>query len=244
MRRRLRLMAAGAAFAVTALAAIACGDTVTQVQPPGQQQAGITVAGEGKATGKPDVASIQLGVSKLAPTVADARSQAAASMDAMIQSMKANGVDDKDIQTQQLSIAPEYDYSNNRQTLKGFRVTNIVSAKVRKIDDTSKVVDDAVTAGGNDAQVQGISFTIDNPDDLKAQARKAAMADARSRAETLAKEAGVQLGNPTTISESAVVVPIPFAVGGAASKEAAPSTPIEPGTQDVTVTVSVTYGIK
>jgi len=245
MKRRIRLAAVAIAIAIVAATAFACGDTVTQVQPPGQQQTGITVAGEGKATGKPDVASIQLGVSKLAPTVADARSQAAASMDAMIKSMKANGVDDKDIQTQQLSITPEYDYSNNRQTLRGFRVTNIVSAKVRKIDDTSKVVDDAVTAGGNDAQVQGISFTIDNPDDLKAQARKAAMADARSRADTLAKEAGVQLGNPITISESAVVTPIPFERGVAAPATGpGVSTPIEPGTQDVTVTVSVTYSIK
>lgn len=244
MRRNTRLMAAGVAFTVMTLAAVACGDTVTQVQPPGQQQTGITVSGEGTATGKPDIASIQLGVSKLAPTVAEARSQAAASMDAMIKSMKANGVDEKDIQTQHLSISPEYDYSNNRQTLRGYRVTNIVTAKVRTIDDTSKVVDDAVTAGGNDAQVQGISFTIDKPDALRDQARKDAMADARAKAETLAKEAGVQVGDPITISETVGVTPIPYLGAGAAEKAVPPTTPIEPGTQDVTVTVNVTWSIK
>jgi uncharacterized protein YggE len=231
--------------AVALLGAAACTPKTTVQVPSQQQQTGITVSGEGKATGTPDIANIQLGVSTLANTVAEARSQAAASMDAMVTSMKNNGVDEKDIQTQQLSIAPEYDYTGTRQVLKGFRVTNIVSAKIRKIDDTSKIVDDAVTAGGNDAQVQGIGFSIDNPDDLKAQARKDAMADARSRAETLAKEAGVELGNPIVISESNVVVPVPFAAGAGTTKEVVtPSTPIEPGTQDVTVTVSVTWSIK
>jgi uncharacterized protein YggE len=246
MRPRVGVAIAGIMFsAVALLGAAACTDKTTVQVPSQQQQTGITVSGDGKATGTPDVANIQLGVSKLADTVADARSQAAASMDAMVTSMKNNGIDAKDIQTQQLSIAPEYDYSGAKQVLKGFRVTNIVSAKIRKIDDTSKIVDDAVTAGGNDAQVQGISFSIDNPDDLKAQARKDAMADARARAETLAKEAGVTLGAPITISESNVVVPIPFAAGAEAARDTVtPSTPIEPGTQDVTVTVNVTWSIK
>ncbi|HYM16442.1 MAG TPA: SIMPL domain-containing protein [Dehalococcoidia bacterium] len=242
----MRFVVMGAvSAAVVALGAVACGDTVTQVQPPGQQQTGITVSGEGKATGTPDVGNIQLGVSKLASTVADARSQAAASMSAMIASMKSNGVADKDIQTQQLNIAPEYDFTNNRQTLKGFRVTNIVSAKIRAIDTTSKVVDDAVTAGGNDAQVQGLSFTIDRPESLMTQARQAAVADARAKAETLAKALGVQLGKPMVISESNVVTPIPFAAGVATrDSAAAPSTPIQPGTQDVTVNVSVSWSIQ
>ncbi len=247
MRPRAGIAIAGTVFVAAALlGAVACSPKTTVQVPSQQQQTGITVSGEGKATGTPDIANIQLGVSKLANTVADARSQAAASMDAMVTSMKDNGVDAKDIQTQQLNISPEYDYSNNKQTLKGFRVTNIVSAKIRKIDDTSKIVDDAVTAGGNDAQVQGISFSIENPDDLKAQARKDAMDDARSRAETLAKEAGVTLGDPITISESNVVVPVPFAAGATAADRsvAAPETPIEPGTQDVTVDINVTWSIK
>jgi len=246
MKPRVRVAIAGIVFgAVALLGAVACSPKTTVQVPSQQQQTGISVSGEGKATGTPDIANIQLGVSKLADTVADARSQAAASMDAMVTSMKNNGIDEKDIQTQQLSISPEYDYTGTKQVLKGFRVTNIVSAKIRKIDDTSKIVDDAVTAGGNDAQVQGIGFSIDNPADLKAQARKDAMADARSRADTLAKEAGVTLGNPITISESNVVVPLPFAAGAGTTKDTVtPSTPIEPGTQDVTVDVNVTYAIK
>ena len=119
-----------------------------------------------------------------------------------------------------------------------------VTAKVRDINTTSKVVDDAITAGGNDVQVQNIAFTIDNPDDLKKQARQAAVADAKAKAQTLATESGVTLGSPISISETSAVAPIPFDARAGAAAGAAPSTPIEPGTQDVTVDVSVTWSIK
>ena len=113
----------------------------------------------------------------------------------------------------QSNISPEYDYSNGKQKLTGFRVTNVVSAKIRDIGKTTKVVDDAVTAGGNDVQVQNISFTIDDPEDLKKQAREAAVADAKAKAQTLASATGVAVGEPISISESSAVSPIPSPPG-------------------------------
>jgi len=182
----------------------------------------------------------------LRDTVAQAREDAATSMTAITNAVKADGVADKDIQTEQLNISPEYDYSNNRQTLKGFRVTNTVTVKVRQIDDTSKVVDDAVAAGGNDTQIQGVMFTIDNPDDLKTQARKQAVDDAKNKAQTLASASGVSVGQAIDIAESGAVQPIPFAADAvkSAAGAAAPSTPIEPGQVDVTVDVTITWGIQ
>ena len=228
-----------------ALVAATCGNTTTRVETQGGQQTGITVAGEGKATGKPDVAIITLGVSRVAATVDEARNGAAASLDAMITSMTANGIAKDDIQTQQFSISPEYDYSNNRQTLRGFRVTNIVTAKLRDISKTSKVVDDAVTAGGNDVQVQNIAFTIDKPDDLKKQAREAAVADAKARAQTLASASGVSVGEPISITETGVTSPpVPYQGIAEDRSAAGAATPIEPGTQDVTVSVTVTWSIE
>jgi len=246
-RNTLALVIGGAAVMFLAVAATACGDTITRVDDSGgNQPSGITVSGEGKATGKPDIALITLGVSKEAVSVEAARSGAAASLDAMIKSMRDNGVAKDDIQTEQFSIQPEYDYSNNKQTLRGFRVTNVVSAKVRDIDKTSKVVDDAATAGGNDAQVQNIAFTIDKPDELKKQAREAAVADAKERAETLAATTGVSVGEPVYITESGGGVPVPLYYGGEArdAAGAAPATPIEPGTLDVTISVTVTWSIE
>ena len=76
---------------------------------------------------------------------------------------RKNGVADKDIQTQQFNIMPEYDYSGGVQRLRGFQVTNIVGTTLRDINKTSQIVDNAVTAGGDNTQVQGLAFTIDNP---------------------------------------------------------------------------------
>ena len=244
---RVRIMMLGMALAPLALVAAVCGNETTRIENPGDQPSGITVTGEGKVQGAPDVAMIQLGVSTLRPTVAEARQQAAAALDGMINSMKANGVDDKDIQTQQLYISPEYDYRNNETVLRGFRVSNSLSVKVRDIDTTSKVVDDAVAAGGDDTQLQGISFTIDDPKELQKQAREAAIADARAKADTLAGAGGIRVGDPITVVEGNVYVPpIPYAAGRAAadSAQAAPETPIEPGQLDVIVNVTVTWSIE
>ncbi len=242
--RKLGLLAGAGMLSFLAFAAATCGSTTTNIEG-GNQPHGITVSGEGRATAKPDVAQITLGASALVDSVADARDRAAASMDALIKSMKDDGVADKDIHTRQLTISPEYDYSNGRQSLRGFRVTNTVTAKIRDIDTTSKVIDDAVRAGGNDTQIQGISFTIDKPEDLKKQAREAAIADARAKAETLAKASGVSLGDAIAISENAAPTPTVFAAGLAEKATAgAPSTPIQPGELDVTVDVAVTWAIK
>jgi hypothetical protein len=237
-------VACGAMF--LSLVAATCGDTTTRIETAGgQQQSGITVTGEGKATAPPDVALITLGVSTLADTVAEARSRAATALDAMIKSMKANAVADKDIQTQQLNIQPEYDYRDGKQLLKGFRVSNVVSAKVRDIDKTGKVVDDAVAAGGNEVQIQGLAFSIDKPDDLQRQAREAAVKDARAKAETIAAAGGVDLGDPTMMSEVSGVTPIYDARKSAAEAGGAvPETPIQPGTLDVVIDVTVTWSIK
>ncbi len=245
MKKKYAAMAVLILAPLTLIAA-ACGDTTTQVERNGDGMTGITVTGEGKVTAAPDVALLTLGVSSLRPTVAEAREQAATALTAMIASMSANGVEEDDIQTQQLSIQPEYDYNNNETVLRGFRVSNTVTAKIRNIDDTTKVVDDAVTAGGDDTQIQSISFTIDDPKQLQEQAREQAVEDARAKAQTLAGASGVDLGEPITIVEGGgLQPPIPyqenFARGAADSAQA--ETPIQPGELDVIINVSVTWGI-
>lgn len=236
-------------LSLVAALTIACGDeSSTNIEHNGaNQMTGISVAGEGKVTAAPDVANISLGVSVLAPTVAEARQQAAASLEAMLATMRNNGVDDKDIQTSQLSIYPEYDYRNNESILRGFRVLNSVNAKIRDIDTTGRVVDEAVEAGGNNAQIQGISFTIDDPSELQEQARKAAVEDAKRKAEVLASAAGVSVGGPISISEGALIVPpIYYGAERAAADSAAPlpETPIEPGELDVSISVTVVWAIE
>ncbi len=212
----------------------------------GSTPQGITVTGEGKASGTPDVAVLSLGVSSLKPTVKEARDDAAGTMQNVISAIKGDGVADEDVQTTQYDISPEYDYpQNGSPKLTGYRVTNTVTIKVRDVNNTSKVLDDVTAAGGDIVQVQGITFTIDNPETLQDQARGDAVNDAKARAQRIADTAGVKLGAPISISEGSNVQPMPVFAGAANGLgAAAPSTPIETGQLDVDITVQVVFAIE
>ncbi len=240
----------GAVVALGVLAA-GCGDKTTRIETTGGVvQTGISVTGQGKVLGKPDVAKLTLGVKAEADTVQKARDQAAVSLDGIVKSLKNNGVADKDMQTQQLNIQPQYDYNDGERKLRGFQVTNILNVTLRDINKTSQVVDDAVKAGGNDTTIDGLAFTIDNPEDLKKQAREEAVADAKSKAETLAQVAGVGLGAAMNIYENtyAPYAPVYYETRSAEGAIAAPDsggpTPIQPGELDITVEVGITWAIK
>lgn len=239
---------AGMALLPLALVAAVCGDETTRIEtPPGGQATGISVTGEGKVTAAPDLAIITLGVSVLRPTVAESRDAAATSLQGMIDAMRALGVEEKDIQTSNVSIYPEYDYRGDTQTLRGFRVDNTVTAKIRNLDNTSEIIDRAVDAGGNDTSIQGIAFTIDDPESLREQARRDAVEDAKRKAETLANASGTSVGSPISIVEGSVAYPQPLYAERAALDDAAQaggSTPIQEGELDVIVNVTVTWSIE
>jgi uncharacterized protein YggE len=244
MTNRRELFIAMAGLALLGLALVGCEsqDTIT-VTPAGQAE-GISVSGSGSAFGAPDVAVLQMGVSVLKPSVKEAREEAASAMQDVLDSMKDNGIDDDDIQTTHFSVYAEYDYRNDRQELRGFRVTNIVTAKLRDIDKTGDVLDDVIEAGGDLVEVQSVSFTIDDPDELRKEARAEAVDDARQKAETLADLVGVKLGKPLAISESSGAMPISYRAVD--ELEAAPEapTPIEVGELEVSIDVQIVYAIE
>ncbi len=204
---------------------------------------GISVSGQGVAVAAPDIASLSLGVSTLADTARQARDDAAASMTDLIASLTDNGIAEEDYHTSQFSIEPEVDYRpDGEQVLRGYRVTSVLSVTVRDLDRVGEVIDDAVDAVGDPVRVQGVTFSIESPAALQSGARAQAMADAKTKAEDLAKLAGVDLGRPITISESSAggEPPVFFA---AAEATTGIETPISPGQLEITVTVQVTYAI-
>ncbi|MCH8025156.1 MAG: SIMPL domain-containing protein [Chloroflexi bacterium] len=227
------------------LLALGCTETTT-VLPPGQDSAGITVSGSGSAFGEPDVAVLTLGVEAEAPTVAEARSEAAEAMDATLQALKDGGVEEIDIQTTRFSINPRYDFrGDGPPRLTGFFVENQVTVKIREIDDTGDLIDAAAEAGGDLIRIQNLRFTIDDPSALEDEARIAAMEEAKSKGETLAAVAGVSLGAPRSISESGGFSPIAFREDlFALSAAADASTPIETGELEVRVQVQVVYALE
>lgn len=167
-------------------------------------------------------------------------------MNAIVNELKAAGIADKDIQTQQFSIIPIYitNKDTGQQTLAGYRVTNTVTAKIRHVADAGSIIDGAVSTGGNYTTVQGISFSIDDPSPYQKTARQAAMADAQAKAKTLADAAKVSLGAATYISESGGIVPVTNVAMPSLSAPAVAPPPISPGEATITVDVQVVYTIK
>ena len=169
---------------------------------------------------------------------------AADAMDAMIVSLKDAGVEDSDIQTSRFSVEPRYNFRDGEQELIGFFVENLVTVKIRNIDETGTLIDDVVEAGGDLTRVQNLRFTIDDPEELQQEARRLAMENAKSKAQTLATAGGVELGTPRSISESGGARPLDFARAEFASiQDAGASTSIEVGELEVQIQVQVVYGL-
>ena len=206
----------------------------------------VRVSGTGIVAGEPDLVVLSIGVSVERDSVKQARAEAAEAMAGVIESLKANGLADIDIQTRHFSIHQRYDYSKGRREFRGYSVTNTVSAKIRDLDSVGNVIDDAAAAGGDLVEINSIQFTIEDPTKLKMQARIAAMQDAQAKAQTLATEGGVTLGKPISISESGDYYPPgPFHAELAFADDAAAiETPIQFGQLQITVTVNVIYEIE
>lgn len=207
----------------------------------------VHVTGSGSVIGEPDIATLNLGVSAEKASVEDAREAAASAMTSVIESLKANDVAEKDIQTENFSIYPQYDYTDNGRVLRGYRVNNTVSTKVRELESLSDIIDDAAGAGGDIVVVNSIQFMIEDSTALQTQARALAVKNAEAKAQTLAEASGVTLGKPVTITETTYgeSPPIAFAESAALADDSArSSTPVQAGELTVTVNVTIVYEIE
>jgi uncharacterized protein YggE len=213
----------------------------------GQQQVGLWVNGEGKSKATPDVVLMSLGIEAESKTVARAQQDAAQAMDAVMKALKTNGVADKDIQTQRFSIQPvtQWNEDRQRQIITGYRVTNVVIAKIRKIDSAGSVIDAIAEAGGNLTRIDNIGFSIEDPTPYYNEARAKAVEDAMAKAKQMASSADIRLGKLIYMSESTPYVP-PVVIRDYAVKAeaAAPTTPISPGELEIQVSVQMVYEIQ
>jgi len=258
------LMVVGLLAAVALLGAVGCvssGDADASATLPyesspqsasdlqlnyNSQWMGIWVSGQGKVTVVPDVAILTLGVEAQAPTVEEAMDEAAVAMDQVIATLRASGVAEKDIKTQWFNIYPVRRWlDGGYELLLGYRVTNMVTVKIRDVEATGPIIDAVAKAGGDLIRIQGVSFTVDDLSQYYAEARTEAVADAMAKAQQLAGLSGIQLGKPFYISESGVFVPIyrdysmAMLEGGSV-----PTTPISPGETEITLTVQMAFAIQ
>lgn len=202
----------------------------------------ISVSGVGKVFVTPDVADVSLGVQVQRQSVEAARDEAARIMNSIISALKALGIADADIRTTMLDVSPMYDYSvEGAQRVTGYQVTNIVTVHVRELDKLAAVIDDSVAAGAT--TVNSVAFSLADPSNAERQAREAAVADARGRADTLAAAAGVTITGVASISES-YSAPWTWYGPDRSNTDGAAPTPVMPGTSEVSITVSVEYLIQ
>jgi uncharacterized protein YggE len=205
---------------------------------------GITVMAEGKATGKPDLAMITIGVETRDAEARTAAEQNDAQMAEVMNALLAKGVAEEDIQTADYSIQAEIDWQDSKQRVIGYVVNNSVVVKLREVDEAGDVLDAVTAAGANN--IYGIQFTFDDPSALREEARAEAMAEAQAKAQALAQLAGVGLGKPRQISES-FIEPSPFRLESAYAvppAEGGGVTPFSTGQLEVTVQVQVTFDIR
>lgn len=197
----------------------------------------ITASGTGKVKAVPDVAEVSLGVSATAPTAVRARSAADAQLARVLAKLKARGVQARDIQTAQITLSPNY--GRNGSTVVGYTATNSVTATLRNLDTAGATLAAATSAGAND--VGGLTLTVSDQNAVYQRALKAAVADARSHAEAIAEASGETLGDLRSATEGAAGQPVPFQSEAKAADAA--TTPIEPGTLEITADVTATFAV-
>jgi len=232
------------ALALLGLAAVALAG-VGRPEPAesqaGDARRGITVNATGKVTAVPDTAELSLGVETQAGTAREALAQNSDRVRRVIDAVRDAGVSKDDLQTSQVSMWPQR--SSDGTTVTGYVATNSISVEVDNLAKAGDVVDAAVAAGANLAW--GPTLSVEDREARYSEALAKAVEAARVKAETLADAAGVEVGRVTALVEggSALEPPIYFGRGEAVAMDAAAPTPIEPGTQDIEATVTVTFAI-
>lgn len=221
-------------LAVAALAGVGQPEPA-RGQEPGGPARSITTSGTGSVTTVPDRAHFSFGVQAQSRTASQALEAADAQLRRVVAALRDAGVAQADIQTEQISLSPRT--SDDGEAIVGYNAVSSVSVRVRNLDRAGPVVDAAVAAGAN--QVFGPSLTRSNQAALYRNALKAAYADARAKAEALAEASGVSLGAMTSTVEGGANVPMPLASGRAEDAKAT----IEPGTQEIQASVSVTFAV-
>ena len=214
----------------------------------------ISFSAEGKIVAKPDVALITVSVVTQDVDANKVQADNNKKMTAVVNFLKNNGIKEDDIKTSAYSLNPQYDYTWCRKSkddtrycspkIIGYELTQSVEVKIRDFDKINTIIGGLSDAGAN--QISNISFSLDEPEDYKNQARIEALKKIEKRAQLLSKETSLKLGKIVSVSESGIS-PSPIyrdlkaTVGSAEAPSAAP---IETGTQEITVTLTVSYEIK
>ena len=220
-----------------------------QVQSTQKDKDTITISATGEVDAKPDLAVASISVMTEGKDPKAVQDQNSEKINKVTAYLKDSGVAEDDIQTQNYNLYPRYDYTDNKQVLSGYTLYQTVVVKMRDLEKVGEMVKGVVQNGAN--SISSLAFTIDKPDDLKQEARKLALENAKAKAAELARVAGVSLGKVKSFSESgdSMPPPMPYYDSMAESRSlgiggggAAPD--VQPGSTTVSATVYVTFELK
>jgi uncharacterized protein YggE len=200
----------------------------------------ITGTATGKVEGEPDTLTMRIGVQSAAPSAQDALNRNAERAQKVIDALKAAGIPAADLQTTELALSPNFDRQGR---ITGYWVSNMVAAKTHDVRNAGAIIDAAAAQAGDDIRVQGVSLSIEDTSKLVATARADAVTRARTQARQLARAAGVRLGPVEKITERRKASPFEYQAGFAADGAIRQASPIEPGTQELSVDVTVVFAI-
>jgi uncharacterized protein YggE len=217
----------------------------TQIAPDRTAPGRITAVGVGESTRAPDVATITVGVISEAETAREALSRNTAAMTAARESLRAAGIEPRDLQTAGFNLSPRFSRYRPGSTpprIVGYQVTNMLTVRVRDLAKVSDVMDRAVSLGANN--VTGPVFGLSDPASAREEARRAAVADALARARLDAEGLGVRVGRIVSVNEGAVSQPRPQPMAAARTMAAeSVSVPIEAGETSLSAQVTVVFEI-
>ncbi len=220
---------------LTPLVAAPAADVVKDIRS-------VTGSATGRVVATPDTLTLTIGVQSRAGSAQEALARNSDRAGKVIEVLLGAGVDQKDLQTSELSINPVFDDGGRQVT--AYEVSNLVTAKVHKIGDAGKIIDAAAGVAGDDIRFEGVRFSIDDTSKFVEAARTDAVKRARTQAEQLATAAGVELGDVQTISETSTLPGPPILAEKAAASAPSGAPPVQPGTQELTVQVTVVFAIK
>lgn len=215
----------------------------------------ITVSGDGEIYAKPDLAIVDFSVVSEAKTVAPAMEDNTQKMNAVVEAMKSQGVESKDLKTTSFNISPRYEWyypqtclyppCSQKRVLVGYEITQTLQVKIRDMAKIGDIIQKAANAGSN--QTGDLQLTIDKQDELLKQAREQAIEKAKNKAKELASQLGVKLVRITNFSEGGASLFYPYLTEKMTGMEGvaeAPAPQIETGQNKIAVTVSITYQIE
>ncbi|OGO16935.1 MAG: hypothetical protein A2Z02_03230 [Chloroflexi bacterium RBG_16_48_7] len=252
MNKKWYLVIALGLISILAMTSLAgCGNPATTLQAStvqiSSQQQGIWVTGIGELSVKPDIAVLSVGIVAQEKAVAVAQSKATEAINRVMKSLTDSGIAEKDIQTGSFSINQQTRWDDQKQieTVTGYRITNMLTVKVRAMDKIGFIIDSTVQAGGDLIRINNISFSVEEPSRYYQQVREKAMTAAKNKAEELARLGGVKLGKPTYITENAEYTPMYRAYANVSDSIVAPAamgtTPISAGETKITLNIQVAY---